>query len=245
MNKQQQILSYIQSKNEKLSSSDYTSRTSDEEAVSDKSQTCSGGNRTLQQRKLIITAHDWRLLLKESQSMEIIDIWLMKKVPSIQLSPPQSSQANEMSQHEQTRSSASNAIAIEKILAQPFFAWPVIDEAGELDDKVSLPDRVSRFVNAIYLELPIRKINEELPRTPIVAVDQSLGPTFVVDIDYKTLARIQEKFVNPRAGRDILKLIDNLTIILRLFLPPDYSTADYSHALVQLYWGAAYEIIEV
>ena len=101
-----------------------------------------------------------------------------------------------------------------------FFAWDILDEFGETD-KVTLPDRVDRFLKAIYLHVAIE--NE-------------------IQVESKTEAQVEEYLETVNEDSPALGLGQNLRLIFRLYVSVGQHSASHP---VEMYWGAVYEIVQV
>lgn len=106
------------------------------------------------------------------------------------------------------------------LVVSAFFAWDILDEFGEAD-KVSLPDRVGKFLKAIY------------NRIAAEAKIQVKGKHKDEVSHYLT-----ERLKDPLA----LKLLQNFRLLFQLYIPEGQHT---SSRPIQMYWGAVYEIVEV
>lgn len=184
--------------------------------------------------------------------MQIMDVWLKEKVPAISVSKVSdgptigSATLRPVQSRTSSQSHDSARFNLEDIL-EPFLVWPILDESGERDDKLDINDRVSRFLRAIYLELPIEKrfTNEELSKKPGQAVAQHAGARPLVTIRNRTLAQVEENFDHPGAPTLALQFLDQFRRLLRLFLPQPFSDRDSLSPFVQLYWGATYQLLQV
>lgn len=105
-------------------------------------------------------------------------------------------------------------------IISPFFAWEILDEFGETD-KVSLPDRVDRFLKAIYGR---------------VAAEAN------IKVEGKTENQVQEYLKTIKDDSVALELAQNFISVFRLYVP----VGKHSVSLpVEMYWGAAFEVVQV
>ena len=101
-----------------------------------------------------------------------------------------------------------------------FLAWDIIDEFGEVD-KVTISDRVDRFLKAIYSR---------------VAAEAK------IQLESRTEDEVQEYLETINQESLVFGLVQNFRLIFSLYVPEgQYS----SSRPVQMYWGAVYEIIQV
>ena len=128
LNKQQQILEFLSTGEEKARPSEY---------------------RFWFKRKQHITIGNWASLLRDSRTDEIVDIWMKKEEVLVQL-------AEEYNIRIPSRQPTFNAAGIDDPadhktipIVSAFLAWDILDEIGE-PIKISLPVRVNRFLKAIY-----------------------------------------------------------------------------------------------
>ena len=101
-----------------------------------------------------------------------------------------------------------------------FFAWDVLDEFGE-PDKVSLPDRVEKFLKGIYNR---------------VAAEAE------IQVDGRSEDQVQEYLLNRLKNPLALELLQNLQLLFQLYIPEGKHSASRP---IEMYWGAVYEIVEV
>lgn len=105
-------------------------------------------------------------------------------------------------------------------LVSPFLAWDIIDEFGEVE-KVSLPDRVDRFLKAIYSR---------------VATEAE------IKVESKTENQVQEYLQTINEDSLALGLGQNFRLIFQSYVPVgQYSVSQP----VEMYWGTVYEIVQV
>ena len=101
-----------------------------------------------------------------------------------------------------------------------FLAWDILDEFGEAD-KVSLPDRVSKFLKAIYNR---------------VAAEAK------IEVEGKSEDQVQDYLINRLKDPQALALLQDFQQLFQLYVPE----GEHSSARpVEMYWGAVYEIVEV
>ena len=102
----------------------------------------------------------------------------------------------------------------------PFLAWKVLDEFGETS-KVSLPDRVERFLKAI---------------DAYVAVEAN------IKVEGKTENQVREYLKTIKDNSVALELAPNFMSIFRLYVP----VREHSVSLpIEMYWGAAFEVVQI
>ena len=251
LNKQQQILGFVEPGKDKAGSTDYNFWTAARDIARIENER-DGSRQPFRNERRILTPNNWKSLLKDSQSEEVLEILLKKNstlrkgIPSIKVDFHEDNQASTSSLTKRKPADALTKFKIQDII-RPFFAWPIVDEAGDRDEKLELPDRVSKFLHAIYLELPVKKkmTNEEQSDRPGQAITQRIDGKKITTIHPKTLAQIQETFISAKTRRDVMEMYDNFLIILGLFLPGEYVDRDCSSASIQLYWGFVYEIFQV
>ena len=101
-----------------------------------------------------------------------------------------------------------------------FFAWDVLDEFGE-PDKVSLPDRVEKFLKAIYNR---------------VAAEAE------IQVDGRSEDQVQDYLLNRLKNPLALELLQNFRLLFHLYIPEGQYSASRP---IEMYWGAVYKIVEV
>ena len=101
-----------------------------------------------------------------------------------------------------------------------FFAWDILDEFGEAD-KVSLPDRVGKFLKAIYNR---------------VAVEAK------IQVEGKSEDQVQDYLLNKLEDPLALELLQNFRLLFQLYVPEGQYSCFHP---IEMYWGAVYEIAEV
>ena len=105
-------------------------------------------------------------------------------------------------------------------LVSPFLAWDIIDEFGEIE-KVSLPDRVDRFLKAIY--------------SRIVTEAE-------IEVEGKTENQVQEYLQTLSKDSLALVLGQDFRLIFELYVPAGQYSASRP---IEVYWGIVYEIVQV
>ena len=101
-----------------------------------------------------------------------------------------------------------------------FFAWDILDEFGEAD-RLSLPDRVGKFLKAIYNR---------------VAAEAKIR------VEGKGEDQVLEYLTNKLEDSPALELLQNFRLLFHLYVPQgQYS----SSRPIEIYWGAVYEIVQV
>ena len=159
-------------------------------------------------------------MLKKSQSSEIVDIWMKKDTPVIEV---QSAEGYRRTIRQPTFFSNNVPAPDEPAsipIVRPFFAWEILDEFGE-PDKVSLPDRVDRFLKAIYGR---------------IAAEGN------IKVEGKTENQLQEYLKTIKNNSPALELGQSFISIFRLYVP----VGEHSVATpIEMYWGAAYEVVQV
>ena len=106
------------------------------------------------------------------------------------------------------------------MVVSPFLAWDILDEFGE-SDKVSIPDRVDRFLKAIY--------------SRVVAESK-------IEVERKTEDQVQEYLQTINQNSLALELAQNFRLLFQLYIPNEqHSDSDP----IEMYWGAVYEIVQV
>ena len=109
-------------------------------------------------------------------------------------------------------------------MVSAFFAWDILDEFGEAD-KVSLPDRVGKFLNAIYNNYRL-KAEEH------------------IQVEGKREDQIQDHLMKRLKDPLALELLQNFQILFQYYIPEGQRTSTSSRPIA-MYWGAVYEITEV
>ena len=104
-----------------------------------------------------------------------------------------------------------------------FFAWDILDEFGEAD-KVSLPDRVGKFLKAIYNR---------------VAAEAN------IQVEGKGEDQVQDHLTIKNKNPLALELLHNFQLLFQLYVPKGQHTSSRPGGPIEMYWGAVYEIVEV
>lgn len=101
-----------------------------------------------------------------------------------------------------------------------FFAWDILDEFGEAD-KVSLSNRVGRFLKAIY---------------------DRVAAEAEIQVEGKSENQVQDYLTNKLKDPLALELLQNFQLLFQLYVPEGQHSASRP---IEMYWGAVYEIVEV
>ncbi len=101
-----------------------------------------------------------------------------------------------------------------------FFAWDILDEFGD-SDKVSLPDRVEKFLKAIY--------NRLAAEAKIQVVERSED-------------QVQDCLTERLEDLPALELLQNFQLLIKLYIPEGQHSSSHH---IRMYWGAVYEIVDV
>ena len=101
-----------------------------------------------------------------------------------------------------------------------FLVLDILDEFGEAD-RVSLPDRVGKFLNAIYNRV-VTEAN--------------------IRVEGKTQDQVQDYLSTKWDDQLASELLQNFQVIFRLYVPEERNSASRP---IEMYWGAVYEIAEV
>lgn len=233
MNKQQQILEYIKEGDEKPKPIEYPIKLDEEK----------------------VTIQNWASVLERSRFSETLDLWMKKDIPEIRFQPTEES--TEEGEHPaESYASTDSTVDLPETLASlnivtPFLAWPVLDEYGE-PDELSLPDRVDKFLRAIYIALPAGGVmsTQERAMRPKLATAQRIGAkesTVIVPQSPDKIRKYLASISPDKTGSNdsylfASEVFEQFEMILTLFLPDPYKTTS---APIGLYWGAVYEIIRV
>ena len=200
LNKQQQILELLSTGKEKARPSEYRFWFKDKEQI---------------------TIGNWASLLRNFQSDEIVDIWMKKEVPQIQVQ-----QYEEDNIRKPTRQLTFDGSGLDDLdknktipIVSPFLAWDILDEFGEAD-QISKSTRVSRFLEAIY-----KHVTAEAD-LQVVGVSQEEVGDYVLGQNNDFVSALWKDF----------------QLIFRLYVPEEPNLAVRP---IQMYWGALYVIIQV
>ena len=101
-----------------------------------------------------------------------------------------------------------------------FFAWDILDEFGDAD-KVSLPDRVGKFLKAIY---------------------NRVGAEAKIQLEGKGEDQVQDYLTNRLKDPLALELLQNFRLLFQLYVPEGQHSSSHP---IAMYWGAVCEIVEV
>ncbi len=201
LNKQQQILEFLSTGKDKARPSEY---------------------RFWFKGKEQITIGNWATLLRDSQSDEIVDIWMKKELPKIHVQQPEEDKIRIP-----TRQPTFDAAGIDDPdknktipIVSAFLAWDILDEVGE-PVKISLSNRVNRFLKAICDRV-------------------------TAEADIHILRASQEQvreYVSKQKDDHVSVLWNDFQLIFKFYVPGEPGFA--RGPPIELYWGAVYEIIKV
>ena len=168
-----------------------------------------------------ITIGNWAFLLRNSQSEEIVDIWMKKEVPKIHVQRPE-----EDNIRKPTRQPTFDAAGIDDPdryktipIVSAFLAWDILDEFGDAD-QISLSDRVNRFLKAIY-----NRVTAEANLQVSGACQEQV-----------------REYVSRQEDDYVSVLWKDFQEIFRFYVPEEPSFATRP---IEMYWGAVYEILQV
>lgn len=198
LNKQQQILEFLGTENDKPRPKDYRFWLDDGRPI---------------------TISNWSSLLRESQSTEIIDVWMKQETPRIHV---QSTEGHRVTIRQPTFSMTDvdvpdNPSDVPAVSA--FFAWDILDEFG-YPDNVSLPDRVGKFLKAIY--------------------DRVAAET-KIQVEGKCEDQVSHYLTERLQNSLALELVQNFRLLFQFYIPEGQHTPSRP---IEMYWGAVYEIVE-
>ena len=200
LNKQQQILELLSTGKEKARPSEYRFWFKDKEQI---------------------TIGNWASLLRNSQSDEIVDIWMKKEVPKIQVQ-----QYEEDNIRKPTRQLTFDGSGLDDLdknktipIVSSFLAWDILDEFGEAD-QISKSTRVSRFLEAIY-----KHVTAEAD-LQVVGVSQEQVGDYVLGQNNDSVSALWKDF----------------QLIFTFYVPKEPNLAVRP---IEMYWGAVYVIIQV
>ena len=200
LNKQQQILEFLSPGKDKARPSEYRFWFKGREQV---------------------TIGNWASLLRNSQSDEIVDIWMKKELPKIHVQEPEEDKIRTP-----VRQPTFDAAGIDDPdknksipIVSAFLAWDILDEFGEAD-QISLSNRVNRFLKAIYAR---------------VTADTNL------QVSGASKGQVREYVSNQRDDY-VSVLWKDFQEIFRLYVPEG---PDFVARPIEMYWGAVLEILEV
>ena len=200
LNKQQQILELLGTGKEKARPSEYRFWFKDKEQI---------------------TIGNWASLLRNSQSDEIVDIWMKKEVPKIHVQRPE-----EDNIRMPTRQLTFDGTGIDDLdknktipIISPFLAWDILDEFGEAD-QISRSTRVSRFLEAIYKH---------------VTAEADLQVVGVSQEDVRD-------YVSGQNNDFVSVLWNNFQQIFKFYVLEEPGIVQ---GPIKMYWGAVYVIIQV
>ena len=200
LNKQQQILEFLGTGKEKARPSEY--------------RFWSKGNEQ-------ITISNWASLLRKSQSDEIVDIWMKKELPKIHVQRPEEDNLRIPTRQLTFDAAGTDDLDRNKTIpiVSAFLAWDILDEFGEAD-QISLSDRVSRFLKAIYAR---------------VKAETNL------EVDPASQGEVEE-YVSKQKDQSMSVLWKDFQEIFRCYVPEEQNFAPIP---IKMYWGAVLEILKV
>ena len=200
LNKQQQILEFLSTGKDKARPSEY---------------------RFWFKGKEQITIGNWASLLRDSQSDEIVDIWMKKELPKIHVQQPEEDKIRIL-----TRQPTFDAAGIDDPdknktipIVSAFLAWDILDEFGEAD-QISLSNRVNRFLKAIYARVTAE--------TNLKVSGASQGEV--------------REYVSKQKDDYVSVLWKDFQEIFRFYVP---EVPNLEPGPIKMYWGAVYEILKV
>lgn len=159
-------------------------------------------------------------LLGECQDSEIVDIWMKKDTPKIDV---HTAEGRRTTIRQPTFSTTDVKVPdhpghVPRFTS--FFAWDVLDEFGETDE-VSIKDRVDRFLKAIWNR---------------VEADSA------IKIEGKTSDQFQKYIATINEDSPVSALAHNFQELFLLYVPVGQHTASHP---IDMYWGTVYEIVQV
>lgn len=126
-----------------------------------------------------------------------------------------------------------------------FLAWPMQDEFGE---KETLPveKRVSKFLRAIYLGLPVPNVMTVKERTkrPQAVSEKRAQARHTVTVSQTTFAELQEQIKVSSVKEIGQELLDKSKELMLLFVPSSLGV-DFGSNATRVFWGAISEILQV
>ena len=128
----------------------------------------------------------------------------------------------------------------------PFLQWPMLDEFGDRENSPTTVSRVSKFLRAIELHLPIknRMTAQERARRPQHASERRSQEKSTVHITPKNLESLQADTGAVCQTFEVAKLLLERSVeLLGLFI--DVEMLNSQCKALEIYWGAVYQILLV
>ena len=221
-----------------------------------------------------ITFENWSTVLQEGRNKEMLTVRMQEDAPSmVVVSPPghafpaASSSASAATIPTATANAASspalsalastattptivtNAVSNTKkftLKTKAFLAWKMQDEFGE-EETSPLEERVSKFLRAIYLHLPVpsKMTSKERSKRPQAASEKRAQADQTFPIQQRTFSQLQEHVTaSPKLGAFAQEMLDRSKALLLLFIPAELGV-DFDSDAVRVFWGAVSEILQV
>ena len=205
-----------------------------------------------------ITFANWSTVLQQARNNEMLSVRMQKETPSIVVvSPPAQASSAPLGSADAastttTTGTMAAAHAVPKtkdftLKTKAFLAWKMQDEFGE-EEKSPVEERVSKFLRAIYLRLPVPTdmTAKERMKRPQADSEKRAQADRIIAIQQRFFNQLQEHInaAAPKLGAFAQDTLGRSKALLLLFVPSDLG-ADFDSDAIRVFWGAVSEILQV
>ncbi|KAL9130007.1 MAG: hypothetical protein Q9217_001691 [Psora testacea] len=190
-----------------------------------------------------ITFDNWLSILQDSRDRELLSIRMQVDTPTMILDAPGiinpgTGDASKYSPPAKSKDSR------HELKTPAFLAWPMQDEFGE-KETLPIEKRVSRFLRAVYLKLPVPNdmTVKERVRRPQAVSEKRAQARQTLSIHQTTYAELEKHIQASSLGPFAQELLDKSKSILQLFLPSSLGI-DFDSDAIRIFWGAVSEILQ-
>ena len=188
-----------------------------------------------------ITLANWVSIVEAARDKEVLTLRMQPKMPHLAM----------VCGHDESTvdTKDSNNPVFGTPLARvitPFLQWPMLDEFGDRENSSTSVSRVSKFLRAIELHLPIknRMTAQERARNPQHASERRSQAKSAVHISPQNLESLQEDSEAVCQEFEVAKLLLERSVeLLGLFI--DSEMLKSQCRALEIYWGAVYQILLV
>ena len=186
----------------------------------------------------VIEASTWASI-QEALEVEILDIWLKKEVPKIQVQDAHQQVSQSQPVLPSSNPDRKYAPLDPVPVVLPFLVWPIVDDDDQ-EIKTYLPDeRASRFLYAICRDLPAKCATGVAEKGSSTTGSSDQAEIIIEGKNYRDLV-LQYREASLLFYTTIIM---QARMLLRKFrVEHDESTEDQSSP-IRLFWGALYEIL--
>ena len=174
----------------------------------------------------------------------MLSIRMQKDTPAIAVHTPTSPAPPAQTSPQSAKSGQSQGQS-SSLKTPAFLAWKMQDEFGE-EEKSPVETRVSKFLRAIHLTLPVPTIltAEERSKRPQAVSEKRAQAKANITVQQRTFTELQAHVSATNLGTFAQEMIDKTKAILLLYVPPSLAL-DYESEAIRLIWGAVEELLLV